>query len=192
MVCLNSALYNVSGTGLGLRQDKWRIVCANNKERFLRHLQIFINHLLRPRHCLSPWYTLANKQTKSFCFCEVYIQGRHTENRIYAKWSNKWETHKCYKGNKIDQGQGGWECHGLGVILTGLSREIPEVPFEQRLVGVWTLWVTVGRTFQTEQPAQKPYASAWRKSRLQDKQEGEEVRGRRQRGEGGRLCVLMV
>lgn len=40
----------------------------------------------------------------------------------------------------------------------------------------------MGRNSQTEQPGQRPYAPAWRKSRLQDKQESEEGRGRRQRG----------
>ena len=33
------------------------------------------------------------------------------------------------------QGQGDWECQGLGVTLIGSSREIIEVPFEQRFVG---------------------------------------------------------
>ena len=114
MVCLNSSLYNVSGTGLGLRQDKWRIVCASNKERFLRHLQIFINHLLCPRNCLSPWYTLANKQTKSFCFCEVYIQGGWDGGLIYFPCLNM--------GNDV-QFQQCMDCHLSFEILCGVILE---------------------------------------------------------------------
>lgn len=66
------------------------------------------------------------------------------------------ETHKCYKGNKIDQGQGDWECHGLGVLNRVIKGDNWGTIWAKTCRG-WNPSVTVGRTFQTEQSQRRSH-----------------------------------